>query len=97
MPSRTPAALRRAGAGHRGRRRDAAREVGALLRSGGKHAWLEIVLDEGRNRQIRRLLAARGYRCCAWCAWRSARCSWARWPRAPGAGSTRRKSPRSRD
>jgi 23S rRNA pseudouridine2605 synthase len=32
-----------------------------LLRSGGKHAWLEVVLDEGRNRQIRRLLAARGY------------------------------------
>lgn len=30
------------------------------LRRGAKNAWLEIVLDEGRNRQIRRLLAAYG-------------------------------------
>jgi len=30
------------------------------LRSGVKHAWLEIILTEGRNRHIRRLLAALG-------------------------------------
>jgi 23S rRNA pseudouridine2605 synthase len=33
----------------------------ALLRSGGRTAWLEVVLDEGRNRHIRRLLSALGF------------------------------------
>jgi 23S rRNA pseudouridine2605 synthase len=32
----------------------------SLLRAGARNAWLEVVLSEGRNRQIRRLLGAVG-------------------------------------
>jgi 23S rRNA pseudouridine2605 synthase len=32
----------------------------AIVRSGNKNSWLEMVLDEGKNRQIRRLLAVLG-------------------------------------
>ena len=32
----------------------------ALLRTGKQNCWLEIVLDEGKNRQIRRLLSSLG-------------------------------------
>jgi 23S rRNA pseudouridine2605 synthase len=31
-----------------------------VLRAGAKHGWLDVVLDEGKNRQIRELLAALG-------------------------------------
>ena len=32
----------------------------AVIRRGQRNSWLEVVLDEGKNRQIRRLLAALG-------------------------------------
>lgn len=33
-------------------------EKATVLRSGGRHSWLQLVLTEGRNRHIRRLLGA---------------------------------------
>jgi len=31
-----------------------------VIRSGAKNSWLEIVLEEGKNRQIRRIMSALG-------------------------------------
>jgi 23S rRNA pseudouridine2605 synthase len=35
-------------------------KLATVVRTGKKNCWLEIALDEGKNRHIRRLLAARG-------------------------------------
>ena len=41
--------------------REVLRAKGArVIRSGQKNCWLEIVLDEGKNRQIRRMISALG-------------------------------------
>jgi 23S rRNA pseudouridine2605 synthase len=56
LPDATLLAALRAGIDDRGER--LALKAVRELRRGDKNAWLEVVLDGGRNRQIRRVLAA---------------------------------------
>jgi 23S rRNA pseudouridine2605 synthase len=56
LPDATLLAALRAGVDDRGEH--LALKAVRELRRGEKNAWLEVVLDEGRNRQIRRVLAA---------------------------------------
>ena len=56
VPDDALAAAMRAGVDADGER--LAAKDARVLRAGARHGWLEVVLDEGRNRHIRRLLAA---------------------------------------
>ena len=56
VPDDELAAAMRAGVDADGER--LAAKDARVLRAGARHGWLEVVLDEGRNRHIRRLLAA---------------------------------------
>ena len=55
-----PSALAKLIEGHQDREEHLHAKTARLLRHGGKNSWLEITLDEGKNRQIRRLLEALG-------------------------------------
>ena len=66
--------LRASRSGNQDRRwRSSAVRRAALLRSGEKNCWLEIILDEGKNRHIRRMLEGLESKFSGWSAWRSGR------------------------
>lgn len=56
LPDAEALARMQAGVVHEGER--LAMHTVSVLRNGERNTWLDVVLDEGRNRQIRRILAA---------------------------------------
>jgi len=63
------------------------------IREGEKNSWIEIVLDEGKNRRSGGMLESAWHRnTAAGYGWRLGRCNWVNWPKAkastyrPGKG-----------
>ena len=67
----------------------------SMLRAGEKNSWLDMILDEGKNRQIRRMLELEASKCCGWCGLRLALCSSEICPKARSAPYAPRRRRRS--
>jgi 23S rRNA pseudouridine2605 synthase len=63
-----------------------------ILRGGKSNTWIEVILDEGKNRHIRRILAQLGVEVLDWCGLRSDRFSWVDFPKAVCVHSLAKKN-----